>query len=97
MFYEEKKEIRKHVRSLGWCETMKLMVETSAQIDELRSTMSWVDGLDGIKKYIKKSLELELAGYKLECCARRIQHIARINQSNWSRVLRHYVLEDSKK
>lgn len=87
MLYEEKKKIRKCVRSLGWTETMMLIVETSAQIDELRSTMSWVDDLDGMKKYIKKSIDLELAGYKLECCAKRLQRMANVEQSKWAHKL----------
>jgi hypothetical protein len=93
MFYEKKKEIRKYVRSLMWTDTMRLMVETSAQIDELRSTMSWVDGLDGMKKHIKKSIDLELAGYKLECCAKHIQCMARTEQRNWTRAFRESVLK----
>lgn len=93
MFYEEKKEIRKYVRSLGWTDTMRLMVETSAQIDELRSTMSWVEGLDGMKQHIKKAIDLELAGYKLECCAKRIQCMARVEQNKWAHEFRESVLK----
>lgn len=93
MFYEKKKEIRKYVRSLGWTDTMRLMVETSAQIDELRSTMSWVEGLDGMKQHIKKAIDLELAAYKLECCAKRIQRMARVEQNKWAHEFRESVLK----
>ena len=93
MFYEKKKEIRKYVRSLGWPETMRLMVETQAQIKELMATMSWIEGLDGMKKHIKKSIDLELAGYKLECCAKRIQRMARVEQSKWAHEFRESVLK----
>ena len=93
MFYEKKKEIRKYVRSLEWTDTMRLMVETQAQIKELMTTMSWIEGLDGIKKHIKKSIDLELAGYKLEYCAKRIQCMARIEQSKWAHEFRESVLK----
>jgi hypothetical protein len=81
---EAKKAIRKHIRSLGWSETIQVMAYWSAYIKEYASHMNVVNGLDGMHKQVKKNIDIEVAAYKVECAAKHLQRMARTEQDKWA-------------
>lgn len=84
MTYEERKEIRKEVKALGWAETLKMMTETLSHIKEVAATMNVIEGLDGMKRQIKKNIDVERACYRLELCAKKLQEISKFEQNKWA-------------
>lgn len=84
MTHEAKKAIRMDVQRLGWGETIQLMAMTGAYIKEYASRMNVVNGLDDMQKQVKKSIDIEISAYRMECAAKHLQRMARAEQDKWS-------------
>ena len=80
MTHEAKKAIRMDVQRLDWGETIQLMAMTGVYIKEYASRMNVIKGLDGMRKQIKKNIDIEIAAYRMECAARHLQRMARTEQ-----------------
>ena len=84
MTHKARKAIRKHIRSLGWSETIQAMEYWSAYIKEYAAHMNVVNGLDDMRRQVKKNIDIEVAAYKVECAAKHLQRMASIEQHKWA-------------
>ena len=75
---QKKREIRKEIAKLGFCELIELCEEQTQLIKNANEGFSIINGPDGCKTHIRKAIDIERASFKLEYAAVCLMRGARI-------------------
>ena len=75
---QKKREIRKEIAKLGFCELIELCEEQTRLIKSANEGFSIINGPDGCKTHIRKAIDIERAAFKLEYAAVCLERGARI-------------------
>ena len=84
---QKKREIRKEIAKLGFCELIELCEEQTQLIKKANEGFSIINGTFGCKEHIHKALDIERASFKLEYAAIRLERGARIEAKKGANLL----------